>query len=259
MYTKETVHIQLPIRISETEYEVQKWPMLDVHSVVDYLWNIVKVRIPKCDVQEFWTHCRNHGQPWAVQHPASDSHVPIGLYGDSAKISTAFNSDKVLGLFFNFPLWRPRTIRATRFLIFAIEESKLWGPHTMNTVLARVTWSVNYLFEGIRPTHDPYGKKLAKSEGWICEDHTKMAVVEIRGDQLWQKQCFKFTASWIWTSARVCHACDARAHGPGSEDRLYWSFDAWLPFEFSNAQFLARRMPSRGLCCSVSQSLQLVT
>ena len=225
--------------------------MLDVHTVIDYLWNEIGLYVEPSAVQEFWEHSRRHNQPWALEHPASDSHVPLGLYGDSAKITTAFNSDKVVGLFFNLPLWRPRSIRASRFLIFAIEESKLWGPHTLNVAFQHITWSVNCLFDGRRPATDPLGRTMPSSDkysGWVCKDQTKFAVTELRGDQLWQKQCFRFTASWVWTSARVCHACDARAHGPGSHDRLYYDFDGWVPHEFSQEQFLAQRMPTRFLC-----------
>ena len=247
---KEPVDIPLPIRVSDDKHEVQKWPILDVHSVIDYLWNDVGLRVPMNHVEEFWRHSREYKQPWALEHEATERHIPLGLYGDSAKITTTFNSDKMLGVFFNLPLWRPRSIRRSRFLIFAIEESKLWGHHTLTAVLSRVTWSVNLLFDGLRPFVDPAGHVLPKQElygGYICKDKTVFAVTEIRGDQLWQKQVFRFTASWIWTSARVCHACDCRAHGPDSEHRLYWDFEAWLPYEFSNTQFLAKRMPSRFL------------
>ena len=255
------VKILLPIKISENDFETQQWTMLDPHTILGYLWNDVKLRVPTEEVREFWSHARAHKEPWAMSHPASDLHVPIGLYGDSAKISTAFNSDKVLGVFMSLPLWRPRKIRTSRFLLFAIEESKLWGRHTLDSVLARVTWSVNCLFEGMRPSKDLYGKEMPQAalfDGWICKDRTRFAVTELRGDQLWQKTLFRFTASWVWTSARVCHACDARAHGPGSENRLYWQFESWLPEEFSNEQFLARRMPSRGLCISVKPWISCV-
>ena len=251
------MEISLPIRISEKENEIQKWPLLDVHSVVDYLWNTVGLRIPMCHVQEYWRHARDHGVPWALEHEASEQHIPLGLYGDSAKISTTFNSDKVVGVFFNFPLWRPHSIRASRYLLFAIEESKLWGPRTLAAVFARITWSVNLLFEGRRPSMDPQGRRLpdpGRYDGMICCDRSVFAVTEIRGDQLWQKQTFRWSASWIWTSAKVCHACDARAQGEGATNCLYWDFDAWLPYEFNNTQFLARRMPSRFLCCLVCTS-----
>ncbi|CAE7784621.1 unnamed protein product, partial [Symbiodinium sp. CCMP2456] len=215
----------------DDKYEVQTLPMLDPHSVIAYLWNIIGVQVPSKDVQTFWHHSRQHRQPWALEHPATDRHIPIGIYGDAAKIPTAFNADKILGIFINLPLWRPTSIRASRFLIFAVEESKLWGTHTLSAVLERIVWSLNLLFEGKRPTVDPQGNDMPdpfKFYGWVCRDKSVFALTEIRGDQLWHKQIFRFSASWVWTSQKVCHACDARAHGPESQDRLYFNFDAWI-------------------------------
>ena len=249
---KDSVTVRIPVLGDDQQREMVPWPMLDVHSVVDYLWNEIGLRVPKASIKEFWHHSREFCQPWAVEHEASDVHCPLGLYGDSAKVSTAFSSDKIVGIFLNFPLWRPKAIRFSRFLLFAIEESKLDGPHTLMGVFNRIRWSVNLLFSGQRPQVDPQGEPLKNShlfEGWICRNREVFALTEVRGDQLWQKQTFRYTASWIWTSARVCHACDARAHGPQSADRLYFNFDAWLAHEFDKTQFLARRMPERNLCC----------
>ena len=229
--------------------------MLDPHRVVEYLWNTVGIRIPQAYIREFWHHSRQFKQPWAVNHEASDEHCPLGLYGDSAKITTTFGSDKMVGIFLNLPLWRPKSIRDSRYLLFAVEESKLHGPHTLMAIMQRITWSVNCLFSGRRPTEDPAGVELRDAkqlDGWICQTRDKFALTEVRGDQLWQKQTFRYTASWTWTSSRVCHACDARAHGPDSQDRLYFHFDTWLPHEFDHVQFLARRMPARNLCSVVA-------
>ena len=241
----------MPIKISDTDFEVQSLPFLDPHAVIAYLWNDMGVRVSTEEVLKFWRHAREHEQPWALHHEATELHVPLGLYGDSAKISTTFGSDKVVGIFMNLPLWRPASIRASRYLIFAIEESKLWGAHTLMTVFRRITWSVNLLFDGKRPLADPTGAMMKDSKlfnGFICKDGTVFAVTELRGDQLWQKQTFRYTASWTWTSSKVCHACDCRAHGADSAHRLYFDFDAWLPYEFSNNEFLDERMPHRLLC-----------
>ena len=249
--SKEPVTVQLPVRTREDKREVVPWPVLDVHSVVAYLWNDIGLRVPQDAIKEFWHHSRQFGQPWAIEHEASDAHCPLGLYGDSAKICTAFDSDKVVGVFLNLPLWRPKSIRFSRFLLFSIEESKLDGPHTLNCIFNRISWSVNLLFSGRRPQVDPQGRPFTDShlfDGWVCRNRQLFALTEIRGDQLWHKQTFRYLASWVWTSARVCHACDARAHGPGSADRLYFRFQDWLPTEFTRVEFLARRMPQQNIC-----------
>ena len=158
--------IRLPILV-DGKVEMTEMPMLDVHSVVEYLFNTVGVQVPKYAIREFWNHSRSFNQPWAVNHEASDEHCPIGLYGDGAKFSTAFSSDKVVGLYMSFPLWRPTSIRASRYLLFSIEESKLHGPHTLIPVFQRISWSVNVLFHGRRPAQDPSGKPLANPHVFV--------------------------------------------------------------------------------------------
>ena len=62
--------------------------ILDPLSVVDYLFNVVQIEISQTDVETYWKHYRSVGSAWAVNHPASNFHVPISLYGDSCKIRT---------------------------------------------------------------------------------------------------------------------------------------------------------------------------
>ena len=218
--------------------------MLDPHEIIAYLFNEIQVQIPEAAVCEYWQHSRTLQEPWATCHPASPNHIPLGFYGDSARIDTTFASNKVLGIFLNLPLWRPKSIRYSRFLIFAIEEKFCWKSFTLDTILRRVVWSLNLLYTGEMPLVDFRGAVLpTPSRNSICHNGAKFAVTEIRGDQLFHKEIFRFTSSWTWKSLRVCHKCDARSRG----DCLYYAFDDWLPTEFSLEQFLALRMPQRNL------------
>ena len=237
MPTQETHHIAVPLKQGDDDtFAMTIVHMLDPHAVVAYLWNTLGVKVASEHVREFWEHARRQKDPAAVAHPASNAHVPLGLYGDSARVSSSYDSDKVLGIYLNLPLWRPQPIRYSRFLLFAIEEKRLWKHHTVDAILRRITWSLNLLFTGKMP-----------SEELICRDGTCFAVTEIRGDQLFHKETFRFTSSWTWKSVKVCYKCDARSKGPGP---LYWDFDAWTGTEFSCNEFLSERMPSRLLCVS---------
>ena len=218
--------------------------MLDPHEIVAYLFDEIRLCIPQHAVHEYWQHARAFQEPWACCHPGTVAHIPLGLYGDSARIDTTFASDKVLGIFINFPLWRPKSIRFSRFLVFAIEEKRCWKHFTLDAVLRRVVWSLNLLFSGVAPLVDFDGTVLPTSVcTTICQRGQVFAVTEIRGHQLFHKEVFRFTSSWTWKSLRVCYKCDAKSRG----DCLYYSFDSWLPTEFSLEQFLAFRMPRRHL------------
>ena len=217
--------------------------MLDPHSVVAYLVNVIGVRIPAQEVAAYWGHAQAHDEAWARNHPATSRHIPLGLYGDEARFSTTFSQDKVLGIFLNMPLWRPRSIRASRFLLFAIEENKLYKHFTLDAVLRRIVWSINLLFDGVLPQVDPAGKPLRGAlHGLICKDGSLFALTELRGDQLFHKQLFRWKASWTWTALKVCHKCQAESRG---SHQLYYHWDNWTSTEFGSfEEWLAERMPN---------------
>ena len=217
--------------------------MLDPHSVVAYLLNTIGVQIPAEDVAAYWDHARAHGEAWVTHHPATVQHIPLGLYGDEARFSTTFSQDKVLGIFLNMPLWRPRSIRASRFLLFGLEEHKLYKNFTLDAVFRRIVWSINLLFDGVLPQVDHAGKPIPRaSHGPICRDGSVFALTELRGDQLFHKQIFRWKVSWTWTSLKVCHKCEAQSRGT---HQLYYHWDNWTSTEFQSFQeWLAERMPN---------------
>ena len=245
---QEMVPLQVPIAQRNaagkiTGFVMETVHMLDPHSVVAYLVNIIGVQIPAHDVAAYWGHARAHGEAWVTNHPATSEHIPLGLYGDEARFSTTFSQDKVLGIFLNMPLWRPRSIRASRFLLFGIEEKKLYKHFTLDAVLRRIVWSINLLFDGMLPQVDHAGKHIrGASPGHICKDASRFALTELRGDQLFHKQIFRWKASWTWTSLKVCHKCQAASRGAHN---LYYDWDNWTSSEFrSFEEWLAERMPN---------------
>ena len=116
---------------------------------------------------------------WIHQH--TPQHIPIAIYGDAC---TVRGNIKVLGIFLSFPLWRAKSTRCSRWLVCALEEAKLWGTETLNTIFKRITFSLNMLFNG-----------------WDVERDVQLAggriftVTELRGDWLWHKQCWNFSSS----------------------------------------------------------------
>ena len=229
-----------------TGFSMGKVHMLDPHSVVAYLVNVIGLKIPPEDVATYWNRARALGEAWATCHPASSRHIPVGIYGDEARFNTTFSQEKVLGLFMNLPLWRPKSIRASRFLIFALEENKLYKHFTLDAVLRRIVWSINLLFDGWMPQVDHVGQPIPGARrSRICTDGSIFALSELRGDQLFHKQLFRWKASWTWTALKVCHKCEARSRGG---DGLYYHWDNWASTEFGSfEEWLGKRMPNSNI------------
>ena len=167
-----------------------------------------KLEIPEKAIRTYWKWNAEHGEPWAQRINPDDKIVPLGIFGDSARVNTAFGYEHVVGIFMSIVLFRPKSVRASRFLLFAIGEEKLWGIHTMQVVLRRVVWSFNTLWDGVHPSVDQYGHALAsdafkKMAGQAIS--TRCVVTEIRGDWAWHKKLWRFAKQTSWSGIRVCH------------------------------------------------------
>ena len=249
--------IRIPVKFTDLadgseKFQIQEWPILDPHSVVSFLFEDAKLSIPQQAIHRYWEHHCRFGEPWA-QNTATHGMVPLGLFGDSARASTAFGHVNVVGIFMNIILFRPKSIRLSRYLLFAIEDEKLWGHHTLNTVYRRVCWSLRACFQGIHPCYDQYGKelpaRLKKVAGSpLTSSHTKFVVTEVRGDWQWHKKVFRFPGV-SWNGLSMCYHCRARSKGQWPD--LYWNLGettTWDQHEFTLAEFLEERIPSRGIC-----------
>ena len=226
---------------------------MDPHAIMAFLFNHAGVNIPQREVELYWRNSRAFGEEWAVNSEASDQHVPMGIYGDGAQVKTKFDAgENIIGVFIDLPLWRPRSVRASRFLVTAIPEEKLFGHHTMNVICERIAWSCNHLFAGRHPSAGPKGEALpshmAQVAGTDICGGRAFAVTELRGDWSWHKKILRFRASWVWTSKLTCFQCPAQTVGP-YEDAYYNIHSGnWREKEFTLAEFMAFRMPERGVC-----------
>lgn len=244
-------YIQLPIRFQDLQdgqfkYRMEEWPILDVHSIMHYLVDTCGLRIPDSAVRKYWNHNRIHGERWAQD--VDPLTLPLGLFGDGATMRTAFGAESLVGIFANLILWTPPSIRHSRFLLFCIPEDKLWGFHTLNKALRRISWSFDCLIHGRHPTVGVYGEPLTGSLQKLSGRpfSRKYALTEVRGDWSWLKKIFRWERT-SWNSIQVCHMCRAKSASANPRD-LYWSYhhNDWnSPLTFQ--EYLDERMPSSGI------------
>lgn len=245
-------YIRLPIKYQDLQdgqdkFRMEDWPILDVHSIMHYLVDTCKLQIPEFAVRKYWDHNRIHGERWAQN--VDPSTLPVGLFGDGATMRTAFGSESLIGIFANLILWTPPSIRHSRFLLFAIPEEKLWGYHTLNKVLRRISWSFECLIQGTHPTVGAYGERLTSPSLRALSGQPfsrKYALTEIRGDWSWLKKIFRWERT-SWNSISVCHMCNAKSSSADPKD-LYWNYhDNNWDTSFTLQEYLAHRMPPSGI------------
>ena len=249
--TKDVVQVQAPIKAKNKKgWEMTTLSLLEPFSLIAFLWNDVGIHIEPSAVHKYWSFNKAHGAPWAINHPASEDHIPLAIYGDSAKIrQTPLGPEKVLGVFLSCPLWRPRSIRCSRWLIFSIMEDKLYTWRTLHQVYRRIVFSLNVLYTGIMPCKDINGCDITKSR---CQPgqrlvKKKFALTEVRGDWVYHKQLFRFRSSWQGgTNMPVCFLCKAMA----AEEPYYFNVSpgasCWNTL-YNLTDFLADQMPTMGV------------
>ena len=253
-FCKDSTFVRAPVKDDSKEcgWSYKDLEVVPVHQIMAYLFDTVGLKIDMEDVREFWRFSREEVcEPWALYSPATERHIPLGLYGDSAKVETEFGSYKVLGVFANLPLFRPSRTRYSRWLLFSIREEEVLAPWTMNEIYRHIVWSCNILFHGLHPSRGIDGQALSgKHVGKpICSGGQVFTVTELRGDWAYHKQTFRFKASW--TGHDICFKCPARRAKALPED-LYQNVQAdakWLQEEFDTAGFLRERLPGDDPCC----------
>lgn len=216
-----------------TGFETIKVPFLDPDKLVESLIK-AGLTISERHVTEFWDKKRHSGETWAAHSPASSSHIPIAIYGDSCRLYASRADTKFLGIFISFPLWRPRSTRYSRWCIFCLENSKLYGQHTLFPVLQRLTYKLNMLFENGVPGLD--------GRAFRC------AVTEIRGDWEWHKQLFNLSSTWKGVK-NVCFRCNCSSRSDNPKN-LYYCLDEdpdWK--EFTLAEFPATEIKHDAPTC----------
>lgn len=250
---QEISYINLPVKYLDGDgvptVVVEPWPILDIHDTMSFLFDEAHIKIPGVKLKEYWQRSKEYGEPWAEGVPEEEMHytVPIGIYGDSARIDLRFGQEHIAAFFANIILWRPRSVRWSRFLICAIPEERLTS-ETIPTILRRITWSANHAYYGFFPRTDHMGHNLEgiakKREGKaLTRQNLKFQVTELRGDWVFHKKIWNFHRAH-WNGEEVCHLCSAKGRN-GQWAEMYWNIENNNHTEFSLPQFLARRMPAR--------------
>lgn len=258
---QEIQYIDLPLKFINADARIvvsmEKWPIMDVHAILSFAIDEANIHIPPDHIASYWHQSKQHGEPYA-QDSSNHHRIPIGIYGDSARARTSFGSEDVIALYLNLVLWRPPSIRWSRFLICCIPEERCTS-ETLPEILRRVVWSANHAWFGRWPKHGPRGEQLtgvaARRAGSLltAEGH-QFQVVELRGDWAWHKKIWKFHLCHWNSKDRMCPFCPAKGESNDSNE-LFWNMDSTHHIEFNLAQFLAFRMPPRGVCPLAEKTL----
>ena len=98
--------------------------VLNIRSLLVFLFSQnFGVHISEKALHQFWSHATEHFE-WGPAHPGRGAHVPLGLYGDSARYTnSAGYAEKLLCITLSLPLYSPKSVRSSRYLIFSIRES----------------------------------------------------------------------------------------------------------------------------------------
>ncbi|CAE7556716.1 Kcnh2 [Symbiodinium sp. CCMP2592] len=95
----------------------------------------------------YWSHMREHSE-WGRDHPGSNRHHPLFLYGDDAQFS---QQEKLTVVYCGFCLDARKNSMCVHLPLFIIRCSLSAGFETLQAFLKPVVASLNYLFYGFHP------------------------------------------------------------------------------------------------------------
>ena len=110
---EEIEYIRLPVvdEKADRKISIEKFPIVHPHRILSYLFDVVGIQLDDADIEHFWNHSRAMKEPWAIDHPASPQHVPLGLHGDGARLWTVYRVEKMVGVYMNIIHFRPLSVR----------------------------------------------------------------------------------------------------------------------------------------------------
>ena len=137
--TLHMVECPVPSNRENKGWNYQQVPMYDPHSVLSYLFDEIGLTIDPSEVRRYWAKASERGCPWAQQEPGD--RIPVKIFGDDCVYDERLN--KAYALVLSLPLWRPRSARNSRFLLWAQRSTQFQGFEGILPVLARMVWSFN--------------------------------------------------------------------------------------------------------------------
>lgn len=213
-------------KLAEHDPIPKEIPIFLPKQILSYLLMDIQLEIDMDEIKRFWAHAKRFNLPWAdASHDGL--HVPLALYGDSAKFSAI--GEKVTGIFMSMSLWNPRSARFSRFLLCALETYTSLAGLTLNPVFRKIVDSMWDLYtNGLRGKND---------------QTYRFVTIEIRGD--WEWHCYVFQMSCTWRSDLFCWRCQANK----KDDPNFLDFGddpLWTTTERTQAEFLAQCIPLHG-------------
>lgn len=202
--------------------------VLNIRSLLVFLFSQnFGVHISEKALHQFWSHATEHFE-WGPAHPGRGTHVPLGLYGDSARYTnSAGYAEKLLCITLSLPLYSPKSVRSSRYLIFSIRESLMVDfATTIWPIYSYIMQELNQLFHSGIP--GPQGS-------------VRFAVCEFRGD--WAFHADSMALSRRWNSHSMCFKCPATSI-PGPYQ--YTNFGEL--HDFSNVGFFNNCLKPGRLC-----------
>lgn len=223
---EEPIDVEVPIYNDKGETTTMKLPLLRPTDILEYLFS-TDLTIPERAVTEFWDHLESVGDPWAKEcNGRADRLMPLGLYGDEAHYGAEFGSPlaKITAIFLDLPLWRPCSVRLSKFMVFGISSHRMIGRKTLHPIWCALVENLNVAYRGVA------GRRFI--------------VAQLRGDQVWHHDVWKHV-NW-WKANQVCYQCGAQS----KRAPFYYEIGesaSWKGTEIGTIEFLSRGVPPTDL------------
>ena len=227
--------VKVPVKVPGDKISEESLPLQLPYDIMDHLIGKCQLQLQRELVENYWKHLQDVGDTWASStrrfrtvHGNSNC-WPLGFYGDEAVLSIQNNpGNKIFGLTLNCPLFRPRSTRLSRYLLFSIESDKIVSVEvTLYPILQEIVNSFNRLTEeGVQGIY--------------------FVVSEIRGDQVFFRQLFRHR-SW-WRAKEVCFRCKASTERGPLNYCILESNSGWGQTLRSTDDFIRQELPDGNPC-----------
>ncbi|CAE7805970.1 unnamed protein product [Symbiodinium necroappetens] len=168
-----------------------------------------------------------------VKEDLDGSHIPVTIYGDTARYGTGFDQSKVTGCFLSLVLWRPKSTRMSQFLLWNLNGERSLGWKSHNPLYLAVVNSMNKAFEGFT------------WEG--AQLNRKFCVTQIKGD--WEYHWQTWRLRRYYKTRFICWRCDAENHADAAHSMTDVSeHPTWQATELSHNQFVVEGMQDNHVC-----------
>ena len=209
-----------------------KVPVLLPHRILAFLFDELGLEISAATLSKYWAHCKRWCD-WCCCDEYDGTHIPVSLYGDTARYGQGYDQAKVTGCFMSLVLWRPKSTRMSQWLLWSLDTELSLGWRSHNPLYLAIVESLNAAFDGLTPDNRPLGRKFA--------------VTQIKGDWEYHFQTWRLKR-W-WKTRWCCWRCDAENH----HQALHSICDlqdnpSWAQTELSHNEFVVHGIGQNHVC-----------